>query len=102
LVDNPGTLSRTPRSQPGLRGPAQAGCGGRGPPARLLLEGVTRDTRGRGLEWFSVWHRANTVFDIDARVAGEPAGIGREQADRLRSLVRELDSALAELRADDV
>jgi hypothetical protein len=35
-------------------------------------------------------------------VAGEPAGIGREQADRLRSLVRELDSALAELRADDV
>ena len=38
----------------------------------LLLDGVTRDADDRGLEWFSVWHRGHTVFDIDAAVAPEP------------------------------
>ncbi|WP_081792546.1 GntR family transcriptional regulator [Rhodococcus wratislaviensis] len=63
----------------------------------LLLEGVTRDTSGQGLEWFSVWHRANTVFDVDAQVATTPAAISPEQVTRLRSMARELDAALAEI-----
>jgi GntR family transcriptional regulator len=67
----------------------------------LLLEGVTQDARGRGLEWFGVWHRANTVFDIDARVATGSAAISPEQVERLRTLVTELDSALSELHAGD-
>ncbi len=34
----------------------------------LLLEGVTCDEHGEGIEWFSAWHRPHTVFDIDAHV----------------------------------
>jgi GntR family transcriptional regulator len=64
----------------------------------LLLEGVTQDVHGRGLDWFHVWHRANTVFDVDARVpASTPAP--HERIVRLRKLVRDLESALAELEA---
>jgi GntR family transcriptional regulator len=63
----------------------------------LLLEGVTQDAHGRGLEWFSVWHRGNTVFDIDAQVSTGQEGIPPEQVRRLRSLVRDLDAALAGL-----
>ncbi|UKA51645.1 hypothetical protein LFT48_09090 [Arthrobacter sp. FW305-123] len=28
-----------------------------------LLQGVTSDALGHGLEWFNVWHSPNTVFD---------------------------------------
>jgi len=45
----------------------------------------------------TVWHRANTVFDIDAQVAPGAAGISRDQVDRLRSIVGELDAALSQL-----
>ena len=38
----------------------------------LLLQGVTRDQYGRGLEWFTAWHRPDTVFDVDAQVAARP------------------------------
>ncbi|OZM76935.1 GntR family transcriptional regulator [Pseudonocardia sp. MH-G8] len=64
----------------------------------LLLEGVTQDAHGRGLEWFTVWHRANTVFDIDAQVAPGTASISQDQVDRIRTIVGELDAALSELR----
>lgn len=40
----------------------------------LLLEGVTRDTQGRGLEWFTAWHAPTTVFDVDAHVGPTVAG----------------------------
>jgi len=40
--------------------------------AILLLHGVTQDAYGRGLEWFSAWHRPHTVFDIDASVDPSP------------------------------
>jgi GntR family transcriptional regulator len=38
----------------------------------LLLEGMKPDAQGRSLDWFRVWHRANTVFDLDARLASAP------------------------------
>jgi GntR family transcriptional regulator len=38
----------------------------------LLLQGVTRDQDGRGLEWFTAWHRPDTVFDVDAQVVVRP------------------------------
>lgn len=61
----------------------------------LLLEGVTRDRGGRGLEWFSTWHRPNTVFDLDARVeAREP---GDAPVRRVRELVDLLTAAVAEM-----
>ena len=34
----------------------------------LLLQGVTRDQYGRGIEWFTAWQRPDTVFDVDADV----------------------------------
>ena len=64
----------------------------------LLLKGVTQDVHGRGLEWFHVWHRANTVFDIDARVPA-PTPVPQERIVQLRKLVSDLESALAELEA---
>ena len=64
----------------------------------LLLKGVTQDVHGRGLEWFHVWHRANTVFDIDARVSA-PTPVPQERIIQLRKLVSDLESALAELEA---
>ena len=62
----------------------------------LLLEGVTQDVHGRGLDWFQVWHRANTVFDVDARVSGSTP-VPQERIVQLRKLVSDLESALAEL-----
>jgi len=62
----------------------------------LLLEGVTQDATGQGLEWFCVWHRANTVFDVDAQ-ATTPGAVSPEEVRRLRSLVHELDAALTML-----
>ncbi|WP_033335361.1 GntR family transcriptional regulator [Microbispora sp. NRRL B-24597] len=62
----------------------------------LLLEGVTRDESGRGLEWFRVWHRQNTVFDVDASVTGGP-GASATDLHTARSLVAELQGTLSEL-----
>jgi len=62
----------------------------------LLLEGVTQDATGRGLESFSVWHRANTVFDVDAQATASGA-VSAEEVQHLRSLVREFDTALTRL-----
>ena len=62
----------------------------------LLLEGVTQDVHGRGLDWFHVWHRANTVFDVDARVSGSTP-VPQERIVQLRKLVSDLEMALAEL-----
>ncbi len=39
----------------------------------LLLEGVTLDDLGRGVEWFSAWHAPSTVFDVDAQVTTSAA-----------------------------
>jgi GntR family transcriptional regulator len=64
----------------------------------LLLEGVTQDVHGRGLQWFHVWHRANTVFDVDARVPA-PTPVPQERIVQLRKLVSNLESALVELEA---
>lgn len=58
----------------------------------LLLSGVTRDAAERGLEWFAVWHRPDTVFDVDARV--EQA---TEVADDRRARLRRLSADLADL-----
>lgn len=64
----------------------------------LLLEGVTRDELGDGLESFSVWHRAGTVFDVDAHVTDEAAtAASQDEIHRLRVLARELHSTLARL-----
>ena len=57
----------------------------------LLLQGVTRDQYGRGLEWFTAWHRPDTVFDVDAHVRPRPPGAGGgEELGRVRELVQEL------------
>ncbi|MEY8040032.1 UTRA domain-containing protein [Saccharopolyspora cebuensis] len=67
----------------------------------LLLEGVTRDELGDGLESFSVWHRAGTVFDVDAHVTSEPAAAAsQDELRRLRLLAHELHSTLARLDAN--
>lgn len=65
----------------------------------LLLEGVTRDASGQGIEWFSAWHRPHTVFDVDAHV-----GLDRPTAPQTplpdgrlaeaRNLVRDLAALL--------
>jgi GntR family transcriptional regulator len=64
----------------------------------LLLEGVTQDLHGRGLDWFRVWHRANTVFDVDARVSA-PTPVPQERILQLRKLVSDLESALTDFEA---
>jgi GntR family transcriptional regulator len=57
----------------------------------LLLQGVTQDQYGRGLEWFTAWHRPDTVFDVDAHVRPRPPGAGGgEELGRVRELVQEL------------
>jgi GntR family transcriptional regulator len=57
----------------------------------LLLQGVTRDQYGRGLEWFTAWHRPDTVFDVDAHVRPRPLGAGGgEELGRVHELVQEL------------
>lgn len=68
----------------------------------LLLEGVTRDELGDGLESFSVWHRAGTMFDVDAHVPYEPDAVtSQDEVRRLRMLARELHSALTRLDDSD-
>ncbi len=66
----------------------------------LLLEGITQDAHGRGLDRFHVWHRANTVFDVDARVP-TPTPVRQERIAQLRKMVGSLESALAELEAEN-
>jgi GntR family transcriptional regulator len=57
----------------------------------LLLQGVTGDQYGRGLEWFTAWHRPDTVFDVDAHVGPRPLGLGGvDGLGRVRELVQEL------------
>ncbi|WP_285313974.1 GntR family transcriptional regulator [Pseudarthrobacter sp. fls2-241-R2A-168] len=63
----------------------------------LLLQGVTRDALGHGLEWFNVWHSPNTVFDVDAQVTSQPGGVSKEHIRRLRNLSQQLESELADL-----
>jgi GntR family transcriptional regulator len=62
----------------------------------LLLEGVTQDIHGRGLDWFRVWHRANTVFDVDT---GGSAPVPQERITRLRQIIGDLQTALTELES---
>jgi GntR family transcriptional regulator len=64
----------------------------------LLLQGVTQDTSGQGLEWFCVWHRANTVFEVDAQVTTTQA-LPAEEVHHLRELVRELDQTLTAIQS---
>jgi GntR family transcriptional regulator len=57
----------------------------------LLLQGVTQDQYGRGLEWFMAWHRPDTVFDVDAHVGIRPPGLdGGDDLGAVRALVQEL------------
>ncbi|MEV7664090.1 GntR family transcriptional regulator [Paenarthrobacter sp. NPDC089316] len=63
----------------------------------LLLQGVTRDALGHGLEWFNVWHSPNTVFDVDAQVTTQPGRLSQEHLRRLRNLTQQLEAELAEL-----
>ncbi|MDR6684762.1 GntR family transcriptional regulator [Arthrobacter sp. 1088] len=63
----------------------------------LLLQGVTRDALGHGLEWFNVWHSPNTVFDVDAQVTTQPGRVSQEHIRRLRNLTQQLESELADL-----
>ncbi|MET0699350.1 MAG: UTRA domain-containing protein [Mycobacterium sp.] len=67
----------------------------RGEPV-LLMQGVTQDSYGRGLEWFSAWHRPRTVFDVDASVDPALPTANSEPADlnRVRELVTELTSLI--------
>ncbi|AFR49200.1 GntR family transcriptional regulator [Gordonia sp. KTR9] len=65
----------------------------------LLLEGVTRDESGYGLEWFRVWHRQNTVFDVDAWVA-DTHDTKAVDLDAARSLLVELQNTVSELRRE--
>jgi GntR family transcriptional regulator len=62
----------------------------------LLLTGVTQDVHGRGFHWFHVWHRANTIFDFDARVPA-PTPVPQEGLTELRRRVSEFESTLAKL-----
>ncbi|BCW49512.1 GntR family transcriptional regulator [Arthrobacter sp. StoSoilB13] len=63
----------------------------------LLLQGVTRDALGHGLEWFNVWHSPNTVFDVDAQVTTQPGRVSQEHIRRLRNLTQQMESELADL-----
>ena len=61
----------------------------------MLLQGVTLDEQGRGLEWFTAWHRPGTVFDVDAQV-GPQQNLRHPDPDldRVRELVDELSALL--------
>jgi len=61
----------------------------------LLLQGVTLDEQGRGLEWFTAWHRPGTVFDVDAQVGPRHDSRHSEpDLNRVRELVDELTALL--------
>ncbi|MCH6471960.1 GntR family transcriptional regulator [Sinomonas terrae] len=63
----------------------------------LLLQGVTRDVLGQGLEWFNVWHGPDTVFDVDAQVTMPGTALAPDRIQRLRALAQQLESELASL-----
>jgi GntR family transcriptional regulator len=65
----------------------------------LLLQGVTQDASGQGLEWFCVWHQASTVFDVDAQVAANTPAMPADQVQRMRDLIHELDATLTTIQA---
>jgi GntR family transcriptional regulator len=59
----------------------------------LLLQAVTNDAHGRGLEWSTVWHQPSTVFDVEAKVdAFDPAPT---DLGRVRDLVAELSALIS-------
>lgn len=62
----------------------------------LLMQGVTQDAFGRGLEWFSAWHRPHTVFDIDASV--DPAPESDPDLSRARELLAEVNRLIGPAR----
>ncbi|MET1008168.1 MAG: GntR family transcriptional regulator [Propionibacteriaceae bacterium] len=62
----------------------------------LLLEGVTQDVNGRSIHWFNVWHRANTVFDLEAH-APSATSVVHERLAELRNLADNLQSAITDL-----
>jgi GntR family transcriptional regulator len=62
----------------------------------LLLEGLTQDAQGHSLDWFRVWHRANTVFDLDAQIPSATP-VQQDRIVQLRKLVDDLQAAVAEL-----
>ncbi|GAB2564743.1 GntR family transcriptional regulator [Leucobacter ruminantium] len=55
-----------------------------------LLEGITRDTRGRVVESFTAWHHPSTVFDLDA-LAAAPTQLDEQ---RISELLSELQGLL--------
>jgi GntR family transcriptional regulator len=63
----------------------------------LLLQGVTRDALGHGLEWFNVWHSPTTVFGIDQQGTLIATSTYQEHIRRLRKLTQQLESELARL-----
>lgn len=65
----------------------------RGDPV-LLLQGVTQDSYGRGLEWFLAWHRPHTVFDIDASVE-PPTQPSSSELSRAVMLLEEVQTLLS-------
>ncbi|WP_141362597.1 GntR family transcriptional regulator [Glutamicibacter uratoxydans] len=64
----------------------------------LLLQGVTQDAHGRGLEWFNVWHRPNTIFDVEAKVT-PPGLISAQELSQLHRMSQKLESELARVSA---
>jgi GntR family transcriptional regulator len=64
----------------------------------LLLEGVTQDIHGRSIHWFHVWHRANTVFDLEAHAPARTS-VPQERLAELRKLADSLQSTITELES---
>ncbi len=66
----------------------------------LLLQALTKDDKGRGLEWSMLWHQPSTVFDVDAKVDPniDPVDSAIPDLDRVRELVAELASLIPENR----
>jgi GntR family transcriptional regulator len=59
----------------------------------LVMQAVTNDARGRGLEWSTVWHPPSTVFDINAKVEVPDSPL--PDLPRVRDLVAELATLLS-------
>jgi GntR family transcriptional regulator len=62
----------------------------------VLLEGVTADAVGRGLEWFLAWHGPHTVFDVDASVEPSPPPVAPQEGEleHMRGLADEMRKLL--------
>ena len=59
-----------------------------------LMEGVTRDVNGQGLEWFRAWHHPSTVFDVDARVSPPDPPTKDTDRAKVQELLHDLQSLL--------